>query len=188
VAGSSRELVDVFNSSFPVAAASASLAVAALASTLGHQGRRLTLDHAMTATAVAMPLMTLFLLELDAEGVTRPAEIDPGWSLDGLIPFVSGVPVALALVRLAALQNRGRMAPPAAIGGLVLLGSAAALYVAMTPEALDGGWGSGTDQSPGRFFLWLTVAVGLPWVTFAVWRRSDPARAESTDDFHSTLA
>lgn len=177
--GSSRELVDVFNSSFPVAAASASLAVAALASTIGRQGSRLTLDHAMTATSLAMPLMTLFVLDLDSEGVTRRAQIDPGWSLEGLIPFLSGVPVALALVLLAARQNRGRTAPPAAIGGLALLGSAAALFVAMTPEALTGGWGSGTDQSPGRFFLWLTVGIMIPWVASTTWWAAQATRPDA---------
>ncbi len=178
--GSSREVNTVINSLVPVLVAMAALLVALICTWIGRRDNRLTFDHAVTAVSLGTPLLVLFLIDLDGLGVTRRGLIDPELTFDGPAIFLTGVPVALTLVALVRHQNRGRPAPPAIMSGLALLLSAAALFLAMTPEAFSGGWGSDTDQSVARFFTFVTIAVVAPWVSVALWAPSQMGREEAS--------
>jgi hypothetical protein len=183
-----REGDDFFRAMFPVGMALAAVTAAAMASVLGRREHRLTLDHAMTATALGAPLMALVLVDLNGLGVTAPGLIDPAWTSSAPRYVVCGVPIAVALLVAVAVQNRARPAPPAGVSGLAVLASATALFLAMVPDAFNGGYGGGTDQSIGRFTFWIVVAVGLPWMTFGAWKLSEAAGAPSPNDVHSSLA
>ena len=178
--GSSRELVDVVNSLVPAFVGMAALLVALSCTWIGRGANRLTFDHAVTAVSLGAPILVLFLIDLDGLGVTRRGLIDPELTFDPPALFLTGVPVALALVALVRHQNRGRPAPPAIMGGVALLLSATAMFLAMTPEAFSGGWGSGTDQSVARFFTFVTIAIVTPWVSIALWAPSQMARGEAS--------
>lgn len=178
--GSSREVSAVLNSLVPVLVAMAALLVALVCTKVGRRPKRLTFDHAVTAVSLGTPLLVLFLIDLDGLGVTRRRLIDPELTFDGPGIFLTGVPVALALVALVVLQNRGRPAPPALMSGLALLLSATALFIAMTPEAFSGGWGTDTDQSVARFFAFVTIAIVVPWVSVALWAPSQMTREDAS--------
>lgn len=179
-----REGADFFRAILPVGIALAALTVAALTSLLGRRGHRLTLDHSIAAVSLAVPLMALVLLDLDGLGVTDAGLVDPAWTSSAPRFFVCGIPVAVALLVLATQQNRERPAPPAAVSGLALIVSATALTLAMVPDAQGGD----TDQSFGRFALWLVIAVATPWVTFAGWEWAESVAIASPDDVQSDLA
>jgi hypothetical protein len=179
-----REGDDFFRAMLPVSIALAALTVAALASLLGRRGHRLTFDHAMTAASLGAPFIALFLIDLDGLGITDPGLVDPAWTSAGPRYWACGIPVAVALLVLAAHQNRGRPAPPAVVSGLALVASATALTLAMVPDAQGGD----TDQSLSRFAIWLAVSVATPWVTFAASRLSNVAAARSPVDSQSDLA
>ncbi|MCZ3389241.1 MAG: hypothetical protein LH645_09010 [Actinomycetia bacterium] len=142
----------------------------------------------MAAVSLGAPLLALVLVDLDGLGVTDPGLVDPARTSSESRYVLCGVPVAAALLVLATRQNRARPAPPAGVGGLTLLASATALFLAMAPDAFGGGFGGDSDQSISRFTFWILVAVGLPWVTLAAWKLSDVARTASPDDVQSVLA
>lgn len=164
-----REWDDVLRATFPVGIAAAAMTVAVLASLLGRRGHRLGIDHAMAAVSLAAPLLALILIDADGLGVTRHALIDPAWTDAPARYVVCGVPVALALLAVTSMQNRGLVAPAAGVSGIVLLASASALFLAMVPEAFGAGWGGQSDQSIGRFALFVLAAILLPLVMFASW-------------------
>jgi hypothetical protein len=179
-----RAGADFFRAILPVGIALAALTVAALASLLGRRGHRLTLDHSMAAVSLAVPLLVLILIDRDGLGVTDPGLIDPNWTSSVERYALCGVPVSVSLLALANRQNRERSIPPAGMSGLALIASATALTLAMVPDTQGGD----TDQSFGRFALWLVIAVATPWVTFAGWEWAESVASASLDDVQSDLA
>jgi hypothetical protein len=190
VGAGSREWEDLVRAGMSVGIATAGCVVAAIATVFGRRGHRLTFDHSMTALSLSTPLLALVLLDLDTLGVTEPGEIDPGWTSAPARFLLCGVPVSICLWVLVSRQNRRLLSPPAGVAGLALLGSATALFIAMTPDAFGGGWGLGSDQSPWRFTTWVGIAVLLPWVVHGAWSFHHRATAESSspDGPQSVLA
>ena len=185
-----REWEDLVRAGFPVGIATAAFAVAMIATVIGRRGHRMTFDHSLTALSLSAPVLALVLVDLDTLGVTDPGLIDPGWTSAPVRYLLCGVPVALSLLAFASRQNRRLLTPPAGVAGLALLGSAAAMLIAMVPESLSGGWGLGSDQSPWRFATSIAIAVLLPWVVHAAWSFHHRAMAEagSPDGPQSVLA
>ena len=71
-------------------------------------GPRARLTRCSThAVSLGTPLLVLFLMDLDGLGVTRRGLIDPELTFDPPDLYLTGVPVALALVALVRHQNRG---------------------------------------------------------------------------------
>ncbi len=71
------------------------------------------------------------------------------------------------------------------MSGLLLLLSATALFLAMTPEAFNGGLGSETEQPVSRFFTFVTIAIVAPWVSIA---QPHAARGDKRSPGHRGVA